>query len=143
MPVPHSWHTLCANAGLRASMQQKIRFSRSVSQHGLIEVGERVAVGEDVGVAVGEDVGVAVAGLVGEEVGAAVGGDGGGGGGGDGGDGGGQVLPRLVPMVPTLYDVPRVPTLTRGPHSPVLSYTELHQPHSHHLSATHGHEYLN
>ena len=64
LPVPHSWHTLCANAGLRASMQQKIRFSRSVSQHGLIEVGERVAVGEEVGVAVGAMLGQALPRLV-------------------------------------------------------------------------------
>jgi len=83
LPVPHSWHTLCANAGLRASMQQKIRFSRSVSQHGLIEVGERVAVGEEV-VSVGEEVGEEVVSVgeevVGEVVGEAV----------------GQMLPRLV-----------------------------------------------
>ena len=54
-------------------MQHHTGFSRSVSQHGLFEVGERVAVGEEVGLAVGEEVGVAVAGLVGEEVGAMVG----------------------------------------------------------------------
>ena len=35
----------------------------------------------------------------------------------------GQSLPRLVPPMPPLYDVPTEPTLTRGPHSPALSNT--------------------
>jgi hypothetical protein len=62
------------------------------------------------------------------------GGDGLGGGGlgeGEGGDGGGdggggrlgQAVPRLVPPIPELYDVPTEPTLTRGPHSSALLYT--------------------
>ena len=61
--VPHSWQVLSMSVGLRASMQQKMGFSRSFSQHGRLEVGERVAVGEEVvsvGVAVGDTVGEAV-----------------------------------------------------------------------------------
>ena len=57
-------------------MQHHTGFSRSVSQHGLFEVGERVAVGEEVGLAVGEEVGVAVGAML------------------------GQALPRLVPSTP-------------------------------------------
>ena len=122
MPVPHSRHTLCANAGFFASIQQNTGFCRSSSQHGLVSGKVGVAVAG----LVGEEVGVAVGGLVGEEVGAMV----------------GQVLPRLVPPMPSVYDVPTEPTLTRGPHSPALLYTQLDHPHSHHLSATHGHEHL-
>ena len=57
LPVPHSRHTLCANAGFFASIQQNTGFCRSSSQHGLVS----------------GKVGVAVGGLVGEEVGAMVG----------------------------------------------------------------------
>ena len=79
--LPHSWHTLSANAGLRASRQQKIGFSRSSSQHGLFEVGEEVGERAEV-VSVGEEVG--------------------------------QSLPRLVPPMPPVYDVPTEgPALTR------------------------------
>ena len=64
-------------------------------------------------------------------------------GGGDGGDGGGGVGHAELRLVPEVeYDVPTEPTLTRGPHSPALLYTQLDHPHSHHLSATHGHEHL-
>ena len=121
--MPHSWHTVPITSGRRASIQQKTGLSRSRSQHGLLEVGDGglgaavVMVGEELGAVVGEG-------------GGGDGGDGGGGdgGGGEGGEGGGgqvpgQQLPRLVPPIPMVYDVPTVPTLTRGPHSPALLYT--------------------
>ena len=38
LPVPHSRHTLCANAGFFASIQQNTGFCRSSSQHGLFAV---------------------------------------------------------------------------------------------------------
>ena len=80
MPVPHSWHTLSANAGLCASIQQKTGLSRSRSQHGLLfEVGDG-GLGAAV-VMVGEELGA----VVGEELGAVV------------GDSVEQSLPRLVP----------------------------------------------
>jgi hypothetical protein len=61
LPVPHSWHMLAANSGLRASIQQKIALSRSSSQHGNKDdavvgdavVGDIVVVGELVGPEVG------------------------------------------------------------------------------------------
>jgi hypothetical protein len=92
LPVPHSWHKLAANAGLRASTQQKIALSRSSSQHG--NKVDASVVGATV---VGE--------LVGAEVGASV----------------GQSVPRLVSTVPEDHPVvPTEPTLTRGPHIPAL-----------------------
>jgi hypothetical protein len=68
--VPHSWHSRAAMAGSMLSKQQKMGFSRSVSQHGSATVGEAVVGEAVVGEAVvGEAVGAAV---VGEAVGAAV-----------------------------------------------------------------------
>ena len=80
VPPPHSWHVPCAINGQRSSIHANNGFCRITSQHGLFEVGERVAVGEEVG--------VAVAGMVGEEVGEAEGAM------------EGQSLPRLVPSTP-------------------------------------------
>jgi hypothetical protein len=82
LPVPHSWHTLRANTGLRASIQQKDGLSRSSSQHG----NEEDAV-----------MGAVVV----------------------------QAVSRLVPLMPSVYDVPTEPTLTRGPHSPELLNSRL------------------
>ena len=59
VPPPHSWHVPCAINGQRSSIHANNGFCRITSQHGLFEVGERVAVGAAEG-AVGEAVGQAV-----------------------------------------------------------------------------------
>ena len=121
--VPHSWHLLVKYAALMRSKQQKMGFSRSVSQHG-----SGVVVGEEVGavvvtvgaVVVGDTVGDTV---VGETVGDTVGDD-------VVGDdvvglAVGQSVPSAVPSRaadpsnPGVYATPLLRGTT-GPHSPAL-----------------------
>jgi hypothetical protein len=120
--VPHSTQRSMKNRGLMRSKQQKMGFSRSVSQHRDATVGEAVVgeavvgeavvgeavVGEAVvgEAVVGEAVGAAVGAVdtvVGEVVGVVV----------------GQSVPRAVPVTPPVYATP-VLRGTTGPHSPAL-----------------------
>ena len=116
--VPHSTQRSMKNRGLMRSKQQKMGFSRSVSQHGSGLVVGAAVVGAAVGATVGETVVGAAVGEVGERVvGAAV------------GAAVGQSVVSAVPTQPLLYPaggVPVLPTLTRGPHSPALVCTALH-----------------